>query len=37
MIPMFLVRSRAALAADEASGEATYRREECESDLSGVE
>lgn len=36
MMPMFLVRSRAALAADELSGAAAYRREECESDLSGA-
>ena len=36
MIPMFLVRSRAALAADEVSGAAAYRRVECERDLSGA-
>ena len=33
-MPMFLVRSRAALAADEASGAAAYRRQEYERDLS---
>jgi hypothetical protein len=36
MIPMFLVRSRAALAADELSGAAAHRREEYESDLCGA-
>ena len=36
MIPMFLVRSRAALAAGEASGAAAYRRQECERDLRGA-
>ena len=36
MIPIFLVRSRAALAADELSGAAAYRREEYERYLNGA-
>ena len=35
-MPIFLVRSRAALAADEVSGAAAYRREEYDRDLSGA-
>jgi hypothetical protein len=36
MIPMFLVRSRAALAGDELSGATAYRREEDERYLNGA-